>query len=49
MVGARLKQSGMRWTEDGADAVPALRACILSGCYEDFREWRVENLLAAAA
>ncbi len=36
VVGVRLQQSGMRWTEDSADGVPAFCACILSGRYEDF-------------
>ena len=40
LVGGRLKQGGMRWSKDGADAVMALRSCILSGRYEDFWEWR---------
>ena len=49
VVGGRLKQGGMRWSKDGADAVMALRSCILSGRYEDFREWRSEGRTAAAA
>ena len=49
VVGARLKQGGMHWTKDGADAFPALRACILSGRYEDFWEWCAGARLAAAA
>ena len=40
VVGGRLKQSGMRWTKDGTDAILALRCCVLSGRYEDFWEWR---------
>ena len=31
IVGQRLKQSGMRWTKDGADAVLAIRTALLSG------------------
>lgn len=38
VVGQRLKQSGMRWTLAGANAMLALRSCILSGGYEDFWE-----------
>ena len=34
-VGARLEQSGMRWTVGGANAPLALRCCLLSGAYED--------------
>ena len=49
VVGKRLKQGGMRWTKDGADAVMALRCCIHSGRYEEFWEWRSEVRIAAAA
>ena len=40
VVGWRLKRSGMRWTLAGANAMLALRSCILSGGYEDFWEQR---------
>ena len=36
VVGSRLKQSGMRWTVHGANAILALRCCVLGGGYEDF-------------
>jgi len=36
VIGQRLKQSGMRWTVKGADAIIALRRCFLSGQWEDF-------------
>ncbi|MDE0124476.1 MAG: ISKra4 family transposase, partial [Bryobacterales bacterium] len=49
VAGARLKQSGMRWTKDGAQGILALRACILGGRYEDFWAWRSESQHAAAA
>ena len=49
VVGARLKQAGMRWSKDGADDVLALRCCILSGRYEQFWEWRSEAQLQVAA
>lgn len=49
IIGARLKQSGMHWTLNGADGILALRACILSGRYEDFWAWRTESRLPAAA
>ncbi len=42
MVG-RLKRSGMYWTVDGANAILALRCCVLSGNYEDFWADRDEN------
>jgi len=36
VIGQRLKQSGMRWSVSGANAIIALRCCILSGRFEDF-------------
>ena len=39
-VGTRLKRSGMHWTVAGANAITALRCCILSGLYEDFWAYR---------
>jgi hypothetical protein len=36
----RLKQSGMRWTVRGANAIIALRCCQLSGRWEEFWEAR---------
>lgn len=43
IVGARLKQSGMRWSADGADAVLAIRTALLSG-HQD----RVQAMAKAA-
>ena len=40
IVGRRLKQSGMRWTVRGANAIIALRCCYLSGRWEEFWEAR---------
>ena len=40
IVGLRLKQSGMRWTLRGANAIIALRCCELSARWEDFWENR---------
>ena len=40
VIGARLKQSGMRWTVRGANAIISLRCCFLSGRWEDFWENR---------
>ncbi len=39
-LGPRLKRAGMRWTVAGANAILALRCCILSGRFEDFWERR---------
>ena len=36
VIGERLKQSGMGWSVDGANAIMALRCCILSGRFQDF-------------
>ena len=38
LIGARLKQSGMFWTVEGANRIIALRCCRLSGKFEDFWE-----------
>jgi len=36
VIGERLKLSGMRWSVRGANAIIALRCCILSDRFEDF-------------
>lgn len=43
VVGQRLKQAGMRWTKDGADAVLAVRTALLSGEFD-----RLERAARAA-
>jgi hypothetical protein len=48
VVGTRLKRAGMHWTVAGADAIIALRCCLLSGRYEDFWERRSAGRSAAA-
>ena len=40
IIGQRLKQSGMRWTVRGANAIIALRCAHLSGRWEEFWEAR---------
>jgi hypothetical protein len=40
VIGSRLKQSGMFWTVDGANAIIALRCCCISGKFEAFWEDR---------
>jgi hypothetical protein len=40
IVGYRLKQSGMRWSLRGANAIIALRCAQLSGRWEEFWEMR---------
>ncbi len=42
VVSERLKQSGMHWSVCGANAILALRCCILSGRFEDFGASRSE-------
>ena len=42
-IGFRLKQSGMRWTVAGANAIITLRCCQLSGRWEEFWETRAAS------
>ena len=35
-AGKRLKQSGMFWTVEGANAIVALRCCMLNDRFEDY-------------
>ena len=39
-VGSRFKRGGMRWSVEGANAIPALRCAIPSNRFDDFRERR---------
>lgn len=43
IVGQRLKQSGMHWTVQGANAIIALRCCQISGRWEEFWENRAAS------
>jgi hypothetical protein len=38
VIGSRLKQSGMFWTVRGANAIIALRCCLLNGRFENYWE-----------
>ena len=40
VIGSRLKQSGMFWTVNGANAILALRCCHLNGRFENYWEDR---------
>jgi hypothetical protein len=40
VIGARLKQSGLFWTVQGANAILALRCCHLNHRFEDYWEDR---------
>jgi hypothetical protein len=42
VIGSRLKQSGMFWTVRGANAIIALRCCLLNGELEDY--WAARRL-----
>lgn len=42
VIGERLKQSGMHWSVRGANAIIALRCCLLSGRFEDFWACRTD-------
>ena len=46
-ITTRLKRAGMPWTVLGSNAIIALRCCILSGRFEDFRERRSVRQQAA--
>ena len=46
VIATRLKRAGMHWTLAGANAIIALRACKLSGRFEDF--WQRLSTRAAA-
>ena len=48
-VGTRLKRAGMHWTVTGANAIVALRCCVLSGRFEDFWERRSSAALGGGA
>ena len=41
VIGSRLKQSGMFWTVNGANAIIALRCSYLNGRFEDYWEGRL--------
>jgi hypothetical protein len=46
VVASRLKQSGMFWTLSGANAILALRCCILNDRFENYWERRQEAIAA---
>lgn len=43
VIGARVKQSGMHWTVDGANSIIALRCSILSGRFDNFMAERKKS------
>ena len=42
IIGTRLRQGGMRWAADGANAIIALRCAFESSRFDDFREPRAD-------
>ena len=46
-IGTRLKRTGMHWSVRGANAIIALRCCMLSGRFEDFWERRAQRQATA--
>jgi hypothetical protein len=46
-IAVRCKRAGMHWTVAGADAIIALRCCMLSGRFDDFWERRSAALQVA--
>jgi hypothetical protein len=40
LIGARLKQSGMFWSVDGANAIIALRCCYMNNRFQDYWDQR---------
>jgi hypothetical protein len=45
VIGSRLRQSGMFWTLRGANAVIALRCCLLNGELEDYWASQSDRLI----
>ena len=45
--GLRLKRTGTRWSERGANAMLALKTCVMNLRVPDFLEWRTNEPVAA--
>ena len=45
--GQRLKRSGTRWSERGANAMLALKSCAMNLRVSDFLDWRANQAVAA--
>ena len=45
--GLRLKRPGTRWSERGANAMPALRSCVMNRRLTDFLDWQARQAVAA--
>ena len=47
MFGPRLKRPGTRWSERGANAMLALKSCVMNLRLPDFLDWQVRQAVAA--
>ena len=45
--GLRLKRPGTRWSERGANAMPALRSCVMNRRLTDFLDWQARQAVGA--
>jgi hypothetical protein len=43
LVKDRMERAGMHWTRQGADAMLEVRSLFVSGCWEDFQTYRIEQ------
>ncbi|MCY4463459.1 MAG: hypothetical protein OXC26_24145, partial [Albidovulum sp.] len=45
--GLRLKRPGTRWSKTGADAMPALKSCVVNFRLPDFLDWHARQAIVA--
>ena len=45
--GLRLKRPGTRWSETGANAMPALKSCVINFRLPDFLDWHARQAIVA--
>jgi hypothetical protein len=43
VVKDRMERAGMHWTREGAEAMLEVRSLFVSGCWEDFQAYRIEQ------
>ena len=43
--GLRLKRPGTRWSETGANAMPALKSCVINFRLPDFLDWHARQAI----
>ena len=46
--GLRMKRSGMRWSRKGANAVLAIKSCVMNDRMPDLLAWKAGQATAAA-